>query len=80
MDPIPLEDLALMDVLHRIFHGEESAPVEPEMRRRLIDSALIEEDGDALRLTDAGVAMCKSLQHRVEADKRAGKILDKRDA
>ncbi|TYT26984.1 hypothetical protein FZO89_12335 [Luteimonas viscosa] len=78
MDPIPLEDLALLDVLHRVFQCDESIPIEPEMKQRLIESALVEDTDEGLRLTDAGVAMCKSFRHRIEADKRAAMIIGQR--
>ncbi|WP_394003664.1 hypothetical protein ACF3M1_02610 [Luteimonas sp. WGS1318] len=79
MDPIPLEDLALLDVLQQISQNSTSVLVEAEIKRRLIESALIEDDEDGLRLTHAGIALCKSLQHRVAADKLASELLEKRD-
>ena len=79
MDPIPLEDLALLDVLQQIGESSGSVQVEAEIKRRLIESALIEEDEDGVRLTHAGIALCNSLQHRVAADKLASKLLEKRD-
>ena len=79
IDPIPLEDLALLDVLQQISQAQETAPVDTEMKRRLVDSALVEEHEDGMRLTHAGIALCKSLQHRVAADKLANEIIDKRE-
>lgn len=79
MDPIPLEDLALLDVLQQISQNSTSVLVEAEIKRRLIESALIEDDEDGLRLTHAGIALCKSLQHRVAADKLASELLEKRE-
>ncbi len=79
MDPIPLEDLALLDVLQQISEASDPAPVETEMTRRMVESALVEEGEDGVRLTHAGIALCKSLQHRVAADKLAAEILDKRE-
>ncbi|MDR7192401.1 hypothetical protein [Luteimonas terrae] len=79
IDPIPLEDLALLDVLQQISQASEAMQVETEMMRRLEESALIEDHEDGVRLTHAGVAMCKSLQHRVAADKLANEIIDKRE-
>lgn len=80
IDPIPLEDLALLDVLQQISQASESIQVETEMTRRLVESALVEDDTDGLRLTHAGIALCKSLQHRVAADKLASEIIDKRES
>jgi len=38
-----------------------------------------EDDADGLRLTTAGIELCKSLQHRVAADAQAAKIVQQRD-
>jgi hypothetical protein len=40
---------------------------------------LAEEGEHGLRLTVAGVEMCKSLQHRVAADAQAAKIVEQRE-
>ncbi|MET0327752.1 MAG: hypothetical protein ABW163_03170 [Luteimonas sp.] len=80
IDPIPLEDLALLDVLQQISQASETTPVEAEMTRRLIEGALVEDHEDGVRLTHAGIALCKSLQHRVAADKLASEIIDKRES
>jgi|GEM_PF-1410630 len=80
IDPIPLEDLALLDVLQQISQASGSTPVETEMARRLIESALVEEHEEGVRLTHAGIALCKSLQHRVAADKLASQIIEKRES
>jgi len=80
IDPIPLEDLALLDVLQQISEADEATPVETEMTRRLLEGALVEEHEDGVRLTHAGIALCKSLQHRVAADKLASEIIDKRES
>ena len=80
MDPIPLEDLALLDVLQQIGQASESALVATDIKQRLIDSALVEEDEEGVRLTHAGIALCKSLQHRVAADKLASEIIDRRES
>jgi hypothetical protein len=79
MDPIALEDLALLDVLRRI---DAAQPLESdgELLPRLVESGLIEDEGQEPRLTIAGVELCKSLQHRVAADAQAAKILEEREA
>jgi len=79
IDPIPLEDLALLDVLQQVSQASEALSVETEIKRRLIEAALIEDHEDGIRLTHAGIALCKSLQHRVAADKLAAEILEKRE-
>lgn len=79
MDPIPLEDLALLDVLQQISQASESVLVAAEIKKRLMESALVEDDDEGVRLTHAGIALCKSLQHRVAADKLASEIIDKRE-
>ena len=80
MDAISLEDLALLDVLHRIDQGVELVHGDGAIRQRLVESGLIEDDADGLRLTTAGIELCKSLQHRVAADAQAEKILQERAA
>lgn len=80
IDPIPLEDLALLDVLQQISESSDAVTVETEMTKRLVESALVEEHEDGMRLTHAGIALCKSLQHRVAADKLASEIIDKRES
>ncbi|WP_462081192.1 hypothetical protein [Luteimonas sp. RIT-PG2_3] len=79
MDPISLEDLALLDILQQINQSNEAAIVEAEMKKRLTESALVEEGEHGLALTPAGIALCKSLQHRVAADKIAEKLLEQRE-
>lgn len=78
MDPISLEDLALLDVLHRIDQRVELTHGDGEIRLRMVESGLIEDDEDGLRLTKAGIELCKSLQHRVAADAQAEKVLQER--
>ena len=80
MDPISLEDLALLEVLKRVDRGDELTASETEIRQRLYDSGLAAQSEDGLHLTTAGIELCKSLQHRVAADAQAEKILQKRDA
>ena len=80
MDAISLEDLALLDVLHRIDQGVELVHGDGVIRQRMVESGLIEDDANGLRLTAAGVELCKSLQHRVAADAQAEKILQQRAA
>ncbi|MDQ2702575.1 MAG: hypothetical protein M3Y70_07110 [Pseudomonadota bacterium] len=79
MDPIPLEDLALLDVLRRI-DGAQMVEGDGELLPRLIESGLVAEDPEWPRLTVAGVELCKSLQHRLAADIQAAKVLEQRDA
>jgi hypothetical protein len=80
MDPISLEELALLDVLHRIDQQIQLTHGDSEIRQRMADSGLIEDDQHGLRLTPAGVELCKSLQHRVAADAAAEKVLQERTA
>ena len=80
MDAISLEDLALLDVLHRIDQGVELVHGDTAIRQRMVESGLIEDDTDGLRLTAAGIELCKSLQHRVAAEAQAEKILQERAA
>lgn len=80
MDEISLEDLALLDVLHRIDQGIELVQGDGAIRERMVEDGLIEDDVDGLRLTTAGIEMCKSLQHRVAADTQVEKVLKQRAA
>ena len=79
MDPIALEDLALLEVLQRI---DQCLPLESgdtRIHQRLIDSGLVTVDEEPLQLTSAGIELCKSLQHRVAADAQAAKIIEQRE-
>jgi hypothetical protein len=80
MDAISLEDLALLDVLNRIDQGVELVQGDTAIRQRMVESGLIEDDTDGLRLTPAGIELCKSLQHRVAADAQVQKVLQQRAA
>jgi hypothetical protein len=81
VDPIALEDLALLDVLQRIDQGHPPGKHAQALRGRLIDAALaaLDEDGNELSLTDAGVERCKSLRHRVAADAEAAQVIKERE-
>lgn len=79
MDPISLEELALLDVLERIDQGLEHGPNAAPLLDRLVDVGLVEKaDEDVLVLTDAGIERCKSLHHRVAADAEAALIVQER--
>ena len=78
MDEISLEDLALLDVLNRIDQGVELVQGDSAIRQRMAESGLIDDDADGLRLTAAGIELCKSLLHRVAADTQAEKIMQER--
>jgi len=80
MDAISLEDLALLDVLSRIDQGVELLHGDTAIRERMVESGLIEDDAQGLRLTAAGIELAKSLQHRVAADAQIEKILLERAA
>jgi hypothetical protein len=80
MDPISLEDLALLEVLHRIDQRIPLLSKDTDIRTRLVESGLLEEDEHGPRLTSAGIELCKSLQHRVAADAQAAKIREQREA
>ncbi|MDQ3617386.1 MAG: hypothetical protein M3374_01445 [Pseudomonadota bacterium] len=79
MDSISIDELALLDVLHRIDQGQEPGPHSGKLRERLIESGLVEEDAAHLRLTEAGIERCKGLYHRVAADAEAALILKERE-
>jgi hypothetical protein len=79
MDPISLEDLALLEVLKRVSQHAALTDDDSVVRDRMIESGLVSEGEDGLVLTSAGIEMCKSLQHRVAADAQVAKILRKRE-
>jgi hypothetical protein len=79
MDPISLEELALLEVLKRVSQHAELTDEDSVVRDRMIESGLVAEGDDGLALTTAGIEMCKSLQHRVAADAQVAKILQQRE-
>jgi len=79
MDAITLEELGLLDVLHRIDEGEVPGERSRLLRERLVESALAEEESGSLRLTQAGIERCKSLKHRAMADVEAELVLKERE-
>jgi hypothetical protein len=79
MDPISLEDLALLEVLQRVDLHVVLTDGDSAMRLRMIEAALIVDGEDGLELTTAGIELCKSLQHRVAADAQAAKIVQQRE-
>lgn len=80
MDPISLEDLALLEVLQRVEQHVVLTDADSAIRQRMIDGGLISDGEFGLELSAAGIELCKSLQHRVAADAQAAKILQQRDA
>jgi hypothetical protein len=79
MDPISLEDLALLEVLQRIDQHVVLTDDDSAIRQRMVDGGLIEDGEFGLTLSAAGIELCKSLQHRVAADAQAARILQERD-
>ena len=79
MDPISLEDLALLDVLERIDQWLEPGPNAATLHERLVEVGLVAEVDGTMRLTDAGIERCKSLHHRVAADAQAELVLQERE-
>lgn len=79
MDPMSLEELALLDVLDRIDQRLEPAPNSGALRQRLVDNGLVLVEDDIVRLSDAGIERCKSLHHRVISDAEAAALLAERE-
>ena len=79
MDPISLEELALLEVLKRVSQHAALTDDDSVVRDRMIESGLVVDDDEGLVLTSAGIEMCKSLQHRVAADAQVAKILQERE-
>lgn len=80
MDKIDIEDLALLEVLQRVDQSLPLQSGDTEIQTRLIESGLVVEDGRGVRLTAAGIEMCKALQHRKAADAEAAKVVERRKA
>jgi hypothetical protein len=79
MDPISVEELALLELLVEIDQASRAVHTKP-LKARLVDVGLVEADEDGeLKLTDAGVERCKSLHHRVRADTEAAEVLKERE-
>ncbi len=79
MDPISLEDLALLEVLQRIDQHVVLTDADSAIRQRMVDGGLIAEGEFGLALSAAGIELCKSLQHRVAADAQAARIVQERE-
>lgn len=78
MDQISLEDLALLEALVQV----DQSALDPEtatLTNRLVEAGLAEYKDGLLALTHGGVERCKSLHHRVRADKEAARVLAARD-
>lgn len=79
MDPISIEELALLDVLERIDQHMELGANASDLRLRVVEVGLAEMVDEDLRLTEAGIERCKSLHHRVAADDEAARVLAERE-
>ena len=79
MEPMSLEDLALLEILQRVDQHVVLTDNDNAMRQRMLDGALVEEGDFGLALTSAGIELCKSLQHRLAADQQAAKIAQQRE-
>lgn len=79
MEPIPLEELALLEVLQRVDQHVPLQAGDTEIHARLIESGLVADGEFGPTLTSAGIELCKSLHHRVAADAQAVKIVKQRE-
>jgi hypothetical protein len=66
-------------VLQSIDQGVELNAGASEVRQRMVESGLAVENEEGIKLTSAGIELCKSLQHRVAADTQAAKVLQQRE-
>lgn len=79
MDPISIEDLALLEVLQRVDQHVVLSDADSAIRQRMVEGGLVSEGEYGLELSSAGIELCKSLQHRVAADAQAAKIVQQRE-
>jgi hypothetical protein len=79
MDPISIEDLALLEVLQRVDQHVVLSDADSAIRQRMVEGGLVSEGEYGLELSAAGIELCKSLQHRVAADAQAAKIVQQRE-
>ena len=79
MDPISIEDLALLEVLQRVDQHVVLSDADSAIRQRMVEGGLVSEGEFGLELSSAGIELCKSLQHRVAADAQAAKIVQQRE-
>jgi hypothetical protein len=79
MEPISIEDLALLEVLQRVDQHVVLTDADSAIRQRMVDGGLVSDGEYGLELTTAGIELCKSLQHRVAADQQAAKIVQQRE-
>ena len=79
MDPISIEDLALLEVLQRVDQHVVLTDADSAIRQRMVEGGLVSEGEYGLELTSAGIELCKSLQHRVAADAQAATIVQQRE-
>lgn len=77
MEPISIEELALLEVLFRIDAGELK-PSDSLVMPRMFREGLVASTQHGLVLTPAGIELCKSLQHRKAADAYAARVREQR--
>jgi hypothetical protein len=75
---IGADDLDLLECLLRIDLGQALDARAQNLLTRIIDAGLADRSEAALSLTNAGVQRCKSLQHRIAADREAARVLEAR--
>jgi hypothetical protein len=79
MDPISLEELALLEALVEVDQASKEQLRIKALNERLVETGLVVMVDGELKLTDAGIERCKSLHHRVKADKEAAEVLKERE-
>jgi hypothetical protein len=80
MDAISLEDLALLEALVEVDEAAKAQLRIKALNERLIETGLVKMEGGELSLTEAGIERCKSLHHRVKADKEAADVIKERES
>lgn len=71
---ISIEEIGLLDCWVKIDGGTALDRRYPMLGKRLIEELLAERHEDQLRLTTAGIELCRSLQHLLATDVEARRI------
>ena len=72
------QQIDLLECLLRIDRGEALDARAADLKDRLVEAGLVDENDGLLYLTPAGIDRCRSLQHRMASDREAAKVVARR--